>query len=308
MTPTRSAHGWLAVAGVLVLVLAACAPGPRSTGSPGESPGTRALSSAQLKYRLIDRFGLLWYCDPDEYPVAHGDEQALAVEALPGIRQDEETFAAITARLSIDPQVETDAAQTLAVYRAWKMLNALVLEPEGEAFHFDAIFTPALNAQEGMRVAGRIAATGTIEVQQQLASGPPECPICLAEGTRIATPDGEVRVEWLTIGSRVLTLDADGQVVVTTVLSVGSAPVPLGHVVVRLILADGRAVSASPGHPLADGRPIGSIRAGDGVDGSTVVGVTRERYRRPRTYDLLPAGETGTYWANGILLGSTLGR
>jgi len=30
------------------------------------------------------------------------------------------------------------------------------------------------------------------------------------------------------------------------------------------------------------------------------------RYAGEKTYDLLPAGDTGVYWANGILLGSTL--
>jgi hypothetical protein len=29
-------------------------------------------------------------------------------------------------------------------------------------------------------------------------------------------------------------------------------------------------------------------------------------YQSADTYDILPAGSTSTYWANGILLGSTL--
>lgn len=310
MTLPRPAHRRLGAAAIAI-VLAACAPSG-SSGSPGaspsESPGTGALSQAALKYRLIDRFGVLWYCDPDEYPVAHGDEQALAEEALPRIRDDEETFAAIAGQLSIDPAAALDPAQTLAVYRAWKMLNALVLEPDGDQFHFDAIFAPAQNAQTGTHVAGRIRRDGSISVLQQEASGPPPCPICLAEGTRIATPDGEVPVDRLVVGSQVLTVGADGRPMVTTVVRIGSAPVPRSHLVVRLVLADGRAVSASPRHPLADGRLIGSLRPGDRVDGSTVVSVTRERYGRARTYDLLPGGTSGAYWANGILLGSTLKR
>ncbi len=311
MTLRRRAHRWLGAAAI-ALVLGACAPSSGSSGSPGASPsgspGTGALSQAELKYRLIDRFGVLWYCDPDEYPVAHGDEQALAEEALPRIRDDEETFAAITHRLSIDPEGALDAAQTLAVYRAWKMLNALVLVPDGDQFHFDAIFAPALNAHRGTHVQGRISPDGSISVLQQEASGQPPCPICLAEGTRIATPDGEVPVERLGVAAPMLTVGADGRPMVTTVVRIGSASVPRSHMVVRLVLDDGRAVSASPGHPLADGRLIGSLRPGDRVDGSTVVMVTRERYERARTYDLLPGGTSGAYWANGILLGSTLAR
>jgi Hint domain-containing protein len=294
----------------LVTALTACgaSPGTGASGSPTPtvSPGAGGLSPADLKYRLIDRFGVLWFCDPDEYPVAHGDEQQLAEERLPEIRQDVDTYAAITKRLGVDQPADPDPANTLAIYRAWKMLNALVLEPAEGGYAFDAIFAPAADAQEGTHVAGQIALDGSIEVRQQVASGPPPCPICLAEGTRIATPDGDVAVERLAVGSRVLTRDGAGNIVIATVRRIGSAPVPASHVVVRLTLADGRSLSASPGHPLADGRTIGSLRLGDRVDGSTVRSFSREAYTRARTYDLLPSGETGTYWANGILLGSTL--
>jgi hypothetical protein len=33
---------------------------------------------------------------------------------------------------------------------------------------------------------------------------------------------------------------------------------------------------------------------------------TLETYRGGMTFDLLPSGSTGSYWANGILLASTL--
>jgi len=32
----------------------------------------------------------------------------------------------------------------------------------------------------------------------------------------------------------------------------------------------------------------------------------RERYAAEATFDLLPSGPTGMYWANGVLLRSTL--
>ncbi len=37
------------------------------------------------------------------------------------------------------------------------------------------------------------------------------------------------------------------------------------------MLDDGRQVYVSPNHPLADGRPIGSIARGDIVDGARVI-------------------------------------
>jgi hypothetical protein len=77
---------------------------------------------------------------------------------------------------------------------------------------------------------------------------------------------------------------------------------------VHLVLGDGRELFASPGHPLADGRLLGSIAVGDRVDGAVVTGAGRTPYRSDTTFDLLPSGPTGTYWADGIPLGSTLRR
>jgi hypothetical protein len=60
--------------------------------------------------------------------------------------------------------------------------------------------------------------------------------------------------------------------------------------------------------PLADGRLVGHLRAGDEVDGSSVVSAELVAYSGGATFDLLPAGKTGAYWANGVLIASTLSR
>jgi hypothetical protein len=44
---------------------------------------------------------------------------------------------------------------------------------------------------------------------------------------------------------------------------------------------------------------------GDRFDGTTVTGVALLPYSGV-TYDLLPSGPTGTYYADGVLLGSSL--
>ena len=75
---------------------------------------------------------------------------------------------------------------------------------------------------------------------------------------------------------------------------------------VHLVLADGRELLVSPGHRTADGRPIGTLERGDSLDGSTITRWDLIPYVGEWTYDLLPAGATGRYWANGILLSSTL--
>jgi hypothetical protein len=73
-------------------------------------------------------------------------------------------------------------------------------------------------------------------------------------------------------------------------------------------LDDGRELWVSAGHPLGDGRIVGQLQPGDVLDGAVVLSAERVAYRGGATYDLLPAGETGFYWANGILMGSTMSR
>jgi hypothetical protein len=51
---------------------------------------------------------------------------------------------------------------------------------------------------------------------------------------------------------------------------------------------------------------VGDLRPGDAFDGSRVVGATPVPYGGSVTYDLLPSGPTGTYFADGVLLASTL--
>jgi len=100
--------------------------------------------------------------------------------------------------------------------------------------------------------------------------------------------------------------ERDAARVAAALVAIGSTPVPASHEVVRLVLGDGRVVYVSGGHPTTDGRRVGDLAAGDGYDGATVASAERVRYDGGATFDVLPAGATGAYWANGVLLGSTL--
>ena len=295
-----------AITGTIVPGVGTIPPAPTPAPSPTPSPAPGGLTQAQLKYRLIDTFGRLLFCDPDYYPVARGDEQTLAHQRLPDIQKDAPTFSAILSHLGIAPAATYTSEQELAIYRDWKMLNALRLEPVSAGFHFLAIFSSAPNSQQGSRVDGTIDQRGAITIASRTPSGPPPCPICLARGTRIATPTGEIAVEDLRVGDAVWTVDASGTRVAAPLVTVGSTPVPSTHQVVRLILSDGRAVSVSPGHPTADGRRVGDLVAHDIYDGARIVSSERVSYEGGSTFDILPAGATGFYWANGVLLGSTL--
>ncbi len=132
------------------------------------------------------------------------------------------------------------------------------------------------------------------------------CPICLAGNTLIDTPSGLVLVKDLQVGMSVWTTDKIGQRVFAVVTKTSKVPVPPTHQMVHLVLNDGRELFVSPRHPTVDGRTVGDLVAGDLYNDASVVSAERVPYRESATYDILPSGGTGFYWANGILVGSTL--
>jgi hypothetical protein len=318
----RAARRTPILAPILALVLAACtgaASVPSSSGGPSleataspASPAPSGSDLAPLKEALLARFGPLAYCDPDFFPVARNDEASAAQEHLSQMRTEQATWAAISHAVGFDPSSTPTGDTLLAAYRNWKMLRAIELQPAGSgSYRFDATFhgaSPSAASSEAAltHVTGTVASDGSIAVESQEPGKPPLCPICLARGTRIAIPGGDAAVETLRPGETVWSVDANGRRIPVVIIEVGSTPVPPTHELVRLVLADGREVDASPGHPLADGRSIGSLQPGDAVDGSTVVSADRVPDSDGRTFDVLPAGPTGAYWADGILLGSTL--
>jgi hypothetical protein len=300
---------WIAL---VLLAVAACgpaggspAPTPGPTILPGPTGGT--LDAAELRLLLVDRLGPRWYCDPDVYPIEQGSEQERAMELFPEMLAERELFNAIAARLKLDPNGAITDAQKLDIYRIWKVAVSIPLDVIGDGrYRFDYLAEPAGGAAEGTRTAGIITEAGEITIEQQAPAGEPSCPICLAEGTLIDTPSGSVAVEALRLGDPIWTFDAAGRRVAGTVIALGSTPAPAEHRVIRLTLADGRSVIASPGHPLADGRRLGDVRFGDRVDGGRVVDVASRSYPGAATWDVVASGSTGGYYAGGIPLGSTL--
>jgi hypothetical protein len=292
---------------VMVMLLAACSPGatPGPTILPG--PSGAVFSAAELRLLLIDRFGPRWYCDPDEYPVSHGTEQERAIERFEEMRAEGDIYGAVAARLGIDGSGALTDAQKVAIYHVWKVALSIPLDPVGESrYRFEYTAQPVGGAATGTRTAGLIDQTGAITIEQQSPAGEPNCPICLSLGTRIATPRGPIAVEQLRIGDPIWTLDADGRPVAGTVIALGSTQAPADHHVLRLGLADGRSVTASPGHPLLDGRLLGDLHVGDVVDGSRITSLDLLPYSSGETFDLVASGPTGAYLAGGIALGTTL--
>jgi hypothetical protein len=297
----RNAFAWWRVVALLgATLLVAC----------GSTTSTRLgtpMNVHQLKFRVMDAVGTPVYCDPDFYPLARdGGEQANALTEYPKIQAQANLYAAIVAHEHL-PTGELTDAQKLAVYRAYKLLNALVLTQNGNDYAFEFRAQPKDGPTIQM-VKGSVRVDGVVTVTSRTDSGRPPCPICLAASTLIATPSGPVRVVDIKAGMPVWTADRSGRRVAVTVVEVGSTQVPAGHLMVHLVLADGRELLASPGHKTADGRALGFLAAGDALDGSTIKLWELVPYAGDRTYDLLPAGPTGTYWANGVLLSSTLSQ
>jgi hypothetical protein len=281
--------------GIVCVVLAALACGSTSVaqGAP--------LTQVQLKFKVMDAVGPPAFCDPDFYPVGReGGEQASALAKYDDIRAQPILFAAIVAHEHL-PDANLNDGQKLTLYRAFKKLRALLLTVETGGYSFTYTVDGSF-----VKATGTVREDGVVTVTSRTPGSRPNCPICLAATTLIATPGGDVLVTSLVPGMVVWTLSPDGKRVPAPVVEVGSTPVPPTHLMVHLRLADGRELWASPGHRTADGRQLGTLKPRDVVDGSVVALWELVPYAGGRTYDLLPAGVTGTYWANGILLSSTL--
>jgi len=293
---------------ILVLVLAACSRGPAGSGTPAPTaiptlpPGA---TPTELKYQVLAAYPNLFFCDPDFYPVARDDEADLARLRFPELQANAEEFQAILAHTGLSGLAAFTDEQQLLIYREHKRLAAIQFELAGDQYQFQLQIED--NPGEGFTVTGLIDGQGTITVQKREASFP-TCPICLAGQTQIDTPRGPVAVEDLRAGDLIWTVDSAGARVAAPVVKTVRVFVPAQHQMVHLKLEDGREVWASPGHPTSDGRTLAELKAGDRLDGARITLAERVAYEQPATYDVLPAGDTGYYWANGILLGSTLAK
>lgn len=295
---------------LLLLIVAGCAPGATGTPGPTTLPGPSGgatLTAGELRLLVIERFGPRWYCDPDEYPIARGTEQERAIERFDEMVAEGVIYKAVAAKLGIGLSGSLTDAQKLAIYQVWKVALSIPFDPVGDGrYRFDYLAQPVGGGVQGLRTMGIVNADGSMVIEQQAAAGEPVCPICLARGARIDTPTGSIAVEDLRLGDPIWTLDAAGRRVAGTVIALGSTAAPADHRVIRLTLADGRSVTASPGHPLADGRTFGSLALGDLVDGSAVTGLESIAYSGGETFDLVASGATGMYFSEGIPIGSTL--
>lgn len=311
---------------LLALFLAACSSTPPGSGvgtpivitaiagtvipdgglrRPTLTPQPPLFVPTEMKYRVLEEFPDFFFCDPDYYPVAREDEMLLAQQRFPELQADQEEFLAILNHLGFTGITTFTDEQKLSIYREHKKLNAIYFEPSGDKYKLQ--IQTGVEGQQGMIITATIDNHGSIDVLER-QEGFPTCPICLAAGTLIDTPRGAVRVEDLRVGVQVWTANETGERVEGVVLQAGSVPVPAGHPMIHVTLNDGREVWVSAGHPTADGRTFADLHLGDSLDGALIAGLEQVQYTETHTFDILPSGETGFYWANGVLVGSTLHR
>jgi hypothetical protein len=148
---------------------------------------------------------------------------------------------------------------------------------------------------------------GCYDPAQSEGTCPRGCPscVCASPDTPIATPIGERAIASLRVGDRVLSVH-HGRVVAVPILEIHQEPVR-NHRVVRVELTSGAVLEISAPHPTADGRTFGELRTDDTLGGVRIERVTVVPYSHLFTYDILPASDSGTYFAGGVLIGSTLG-
>jgi hypothetical protein len=285
---------------------------PTEGSSPTPIPSTPLptlpsshLSPTEMKYKVMEQFPDFFFCDPDFYPIAREDEMMLAQQRFPELQANQEEFQAILNHNNLSSTTNFTDEQKLLIYRDHKKLNAIFFEVVDDKYQFQ--IQTGVEGQQGSFITGMIDANGSIEVQQEESSFP-SCPICLVVGTLIDTPRGAIPVERLQIGDPVWTINEAGERVPGKVERLGNVRVPSNQQVIRIRLSDWRELYASPGHPTADGRALDELKLGDLLDGAHVIQLERLPYDGIATHDLLPSGETGFYWANGILMGSTLGK
>lgn len=291
---------YLAFASLAIIMMAASCAGSNPTTTTAT---TTPLTSFESRYHVLDAYPNYFWCDPDFYPIGSpGGELANAIAQFDTIRSNDQEFTAIIHRISLDRKTDYTSDEKLLVYRQHKRLTKVLVDFQATNDGFS--FVIRLGEGQGQKITGNISTTGSINVTKTETSFN-TCPICLSKGTLIDTPTGPVPVEQLVAGVLVWTIDENGERVSAPIVKTGMTPEPSLFELLNITLSDGRTITASPGHPTADGRLLGNLRLGELLDGSDIISIEKVPYEG-RTYDILPASPSGTYWANGILLGSTI--
>lgn len=138
------------------------------------------------------------------------------------------------------------------------------------------------------------------------AVGDETCCHCLSKGTMILTSEGLREVEKVKVGDRVYSVNKSGKKVLRSIINTAKVKAGNNHKMLFIELANGISIKMSVEHPDKNGLPmIEAVKKGE-LNGIEIKDISLVSYMNRYTYDLLTDGENGVYFANGILLGSTL--
>ena len=124
---------------------------------------------------------------------------------------------------------------------------------------------------------------------------------CCSPDILIRIPGGEKRIIDIKEGDLVISDSGKAALVV----KINKMPV-FNHKTILVKFSDGTELEVSPLHPTACGRTFKDLTSGDLLDGKTIVSSDLVLYKHSYTYDILPDSSSGNYYANGVLIGSTL--
>ena len=129
---------------------------------------------------------------------------------------------------------------------------------------------------------------------------------CLHPETMIETENGKLPVNQIKENDRVWTLNASGEKELQPVILVNQVDVPETHLLLSIHLANGNEMLVSPLHPDTKGNPLNTYQVGDLLFGIEILSIEIVPAQTESTWDILPSGATGTYFIDGVAIGSTL--
>lgn len=128
---------------------------------------------------------------------------------------------------------------------------------------------------------------------------------CLPGSTTISTVNGNIPISKLGKDDYVWSMNKKGQKILVPIKFISHIHTNPYHEVTHLKLSDGRCLYASKRHPTVNGC-ISELEYSGYYDGAKIESIQTIPYFNKTTYDLLPDSDTGFYWANNILIGSSL--
>ena len=108
-------------------------PSPTLTPIPAITGG---LGPTELKYRLLDQFPDLFFCDPDLFPVAHEDIYKLAKQRFSEVQANAEEFNAILDHNHLSGVTSFSDEQMLQIYQEHKKLAAIQFTLDQAGYRF----------------------------------------------------------------------------------------------------------------------------------------------------------------------------